>query len=343
MQHIKGEPYRPRFIMGLESSCDETSVAIIENGTAVRANLISSQIPLHEKYGGVVPEVACRAHMEVINPLIQEALEQAGLGFSDLNAIAVTCGPGLVGAVLLGVAAAKCLAGALDVPLIGVNHLEGHLYSSWIDSAPEEFPLISLLVSGGHTLLIKVDGPGDYQVLGSTRDDAAGEAFDKVAKALGLGYPGGGKIEKAARSGNPKSVHFARPMLNKGYEFSFSGLKTAVLLHLQQEDRVSDNDLCAAFQQAVVDTLVTKTMRAVREFNAVGVSLAGGVAANGCLREHLAQACQRQGVFFKKPDIKLCTDNAAMIARAGWELANLGWRSTLNLDAKPNLELVSRI
>lgn len=343
MEHIQGEPYRPRFIMGLESSCDETSVAIIENGTRVLANLISSQIPLHEKFGGVVPEVACRAHMEVINPLIQEALDTAQLRFSDLNAIAVTCGPGLVGAVLLGVATAKCLAGALNIPLIGVNHLEGHLYSSWIDSAPEQFPMICLLVSGGHTLLIKVDGPGRYQVLGSTRDDAAGEAFDKVAKALGMGYPGGAKIEKAARRGNPKSVHFARPMLKEGYEFSFSGLKTSVLVHLQSPERVSDDDVCAAFQEAVTDTLVTKTMRAVREFNAVGVSLAGGVAANGYLRDRLERACQKQGVFFKKPDIKLCTDNAAMIARAGWELANLGWRSTLNLDAKPNLELTPRV
>lgn len=340
--HYHVAPFSPHILMGIESSCDETSIAIIRDGKEVLANLVSSQIPLHAKYGGVVPEVACRAHMTVINPLIEEALEKAGLQFTDLNAVAVTYGPGLVGAVLLGVAAAKTLAGTLGIPLIGVNHLEGHLYSAWLENPTIKYPLISLLVSGGHTMIVKVTAPGHYEMLGTTRDDAAGEAFDKVSKALGLGYPGGPKIQEAALRGNAKAVHFTRPMLHEGYEFSFSGLKTAVLVHMQSAERVSDDDICAAFQEAVVDVLVTKVIRAVRACHAKSVALGGGVAANKCLRQTLGEACHRQGVPLYTPSLDFCTDNAVMIARAGWELAQLGWQSPYTLDAKPNLPLANR-
>lgn len=328
--------------MGIESSCDETSVAILEDGSKILANLVSSQIPLHAKYGGVVPEVACRAHMEVINPLIQEALEAANLSFQQLNAVSVTYGPGLVGAVLLGVAAAKTLAGVLDIPLIGVNHLEGHLYSALLENPDIEFPLVALLVSGGHTMIVHVSAPGVCKVLGSTRDDAAGEAFDKVSKALGMGYPGGPKVEAAARNGIANAIHFSRPMLDKGYEFSFSGLKTAVLLHMQSEERASNEDICASFQEAVVDVLAIKTIRAALAVHAKSVSVAGGVASNGRLRERLQAECAKRQLAFYHPSVSLCTDNAVMIARAGWELARLGWRSPLSLDAKPNLPLETR-
>ncbi|MBQ7529656.1 tRNA (adenosine(37)-N6)-threonylcarbamoyltransferase complex transferase subunit TsaD [bacterium] len=333
-------PYQPKYIMGLESSCDETSVAILANGNEVLANLVSTQIPLHAKYGGVVPEVACRAHMEVINPLIAEALEKAQIGFNDLEAVAVTCGPGLVGAVLLGVAVAKTLAGCLNIPLIGVNHMEGHIYSALLENRDIEFPMICLLVSGGHTMLYKVDGLGLYTLLGSTRDDAAGEAFDKVSKALGLGYPGGPKIQALAEHGNKKAIRFSRPMLNDGYDFSFSGLKTAVVLHLQSAERGSDADICASFQEAVVDVLSKKALRAVSQYQAKSLALAGGVSANRALRERLHQGAKRLGITFACPSLDLCTDNAVMIAKAGWELANRGLRSPLSLDAKPNLELV---
>lgn len=338
--YIKCDPFYPKYILGLESSCDETSAAILGNGREILANLVSTQIPLHAKYGGVVPEVACRAHMEVINPMIEEALEKANLKFSDLEAVAVTCGPGLVGAVLLGVAAAKTLAGCLDIPLIGVNHMEGHIFSALLEKSDLELPMICLLVSGGHTMLVKVDAPGVYEVLGSTRDDAAGEAFDKVSKALGMAYPGGPKIQELALKGDKDAIPFARPMINQGYEFSFSGLKTAVLLHLQSEERGSDADICASFQEAVVDVLSTKAFRAVRRCGAKSLALAGGVAANKALRERLAQGAKRLGITFVCPQFELCTDNGVMIAKAGWELASQGWRSPLTLDAKPNLDLV---
>ncbi len=343
MSHDRVEPYSPRLILGLESSCDETSVAVLEEGRICRVNLVSSQVALHEKYGGVVPEVACRAHMEVLNPLLQEALDQAGTRLADLDAVAVTHGPGLVGAVLLGVAAAKTLAGLLEIPLIGVNHLEGHLYSTFLEHSDVELPLVCLLVSGGHTQIVEMTTPGAYRVLGSTRDDAAGEAFDKVAKALGLGYPGGPRVEEAARRGDPSRLHLPRPMLEAGCEFSFSGLKTAVLVHLQSPDRVSVDDLCASFQEAVVDVLVTKTLRAARECRARTVAVAGGVAANSALRHRMEEACRKAGIPLRSPSMGLCTDNAAMIARAGWELARLGLRSPLTLDARPNLPLSSRI
>lgn len=341
--HVRVEPYEPRLVLGLESSCDETSVALLEDGCRVRVNLVSSQVALHEKYGGVVPEVACRAHMEVLNPLLQEALDTAGCRLADVDAVAVTHGPGLVGAVLLGVAAAKTLAGLLDIPLVGVNHLEGHLYSTFLEHDPVELPLVCLLVSGGHTQIVEMARPGVYRVLGSTRDDAAGEAFDKVAKALGLGYPGGPRVDAAARRGDPTRLALPRPMRDAGYEFSFSGLKTAVLLHLQSPDRVPDDDLCASFQEAVVDVLVTKTVRAARMCGARTVAVAGGVAANSGLRLRMEEACRAAGLPLRSPSPDLCTDNAAMIARAGWELARLGLRSPLTLDARPNLPLVSRV
>jgi N6-L-threonylcarbamoyladenine synthase len=319
-------------------------VALLREGRQVLASLISSQAALHSRYGGVVPEVACRRHLEVLHPLLAEALNQAGVELREVEAVAVTHGPGLVGALLLGVAAAKALAALLEVPLIGVNHLEGHICSVFLEYPELAPPLVSLVVSGGHTTLVLMPRPGVYQVLGQTRDDAAGEAFDKVAKACGLGYPGGPVVDRMARQGDPQAIPFPRPMLDReGYEFSFAGLKTAVLNYLASAPEVSLPDLCASFQEAVVDVLVTKTMAAARQFSIDRVCLVGGVAANSRLRGRLGQACHAEGRELFVPSAHLCTDNAAMIARAGWELARLGLRSPLTLDAVPGLPLVSRV
>ncbi|AEG16500.1 O-sialoglycoprotein endopeptidase [Desulfofundulus kuznetsovii DSM 6115] len=331
-------------ILAIETSCDETSAAVVADGVEVLSNIISSQVDVHRKFGGVVPEVASRKHLELINHVIKEALDQAGLDFGDLDAVAVTHGPGLVGALLVGVAAAKAVAFALDIPLIAVNHLEGHIYANFLVRPGLPFPLICLVVSGGHTDLVLVLHHGDYRLLGSTRDDAAGEAFDKVARVLELGYPGGPAIERLAREGNEEAIDFPRAYLN-GLDFSFSGLKTAVLQYLhrcrQRGEEVNLADVAASFQKAVVDVLVDKTVEAARNYNCPTIILAGGVAANGRLRAALAsRACQEGREVFYPPPV-FCTDNAAMIGCAAYYKYLRGDLAPLTLNAVPGLPLLS--
>ncbi|MBZ4688349.1 MAG: tRNA N6-adenosine threonylcarbamoyltransferase [Clostridia bacterium] len=327
--------------MGVETSCDETSVAIVEDGTKVLSNIISSQIETHQPFGGVVPEIASRKHLESITPVVQKALDDAGVGFQDINIIAVTYGPGLVGALLVGVSVAKAMAYALDIPLIGVNHLEGHVYASFLEHK-FDFPVLCLVVSGGHTSLLHLKGHGDKELLGQTRDDAAGEAFDKIARYLGLGYPGGPAIEKEAQKGNPQAIEFPRAWLEKdSLDFSFSGLKSAVINYVhnakQKGQEVNRADVAASFQQAVVDVLVEKTAVAARKVGTDTVILAGGVAANSSLREQLTARLKEEGktVFFPSP--VYCTDNAAMIACAGYFRYKRGEVSDLYLNAVPGL------
>ena len=331
-------------ILGIESSCDETSAAVVEDGRRVLSNIIASQIATHQKFGGVVPEIASRHHLENLPSVVEQALEEAEVGFADLSAIAVTYGPGLVGALLVGVAGAKAMAAAQGVPLIGVNHIEGHIYANFLVHQELEFPLVCLLVSGGHTHLVLFEDHGKYSVLGRTRDDAAGEAFDKIARAMGLGYPGGPKVQEAAATGNPLGVELPRAWLEPGsLDFSFSGMKSAVLNYLnraaQKGETVNNNDLAASFQAAVVDVLVGKTLRAVKATGVKTVLLAGGVAANTVLRERLALACREEGLNFYYPPSVLCTDNAAMIACAGYYQFLRGEIAPANLNAVPGLGL----
>ncbi|MBT9543784.1 MAG: tRNA (adenosine(37)-N6)-threonylcarbamoyltransferase complex transferase subunit TsaD [Candidatus Sericytochromatia bacterium] len=309
-------------ILGIESSCDETAIALVEDGTKILASEIRSQIEDHRVFGGVVPELASRCHVEALHPLLESALKSAGLDYPDIDAIAVTCGPGLQGALLVGVTAADTLAWILDRPLIGVNHLEGHIYANFLSFGAEiEFPLLVLLVSGGHTQLLHMAGHGLYQVLGNTRDDAIGEAFDKVARLLGLPYPGGPVIDQMARQGNPQAFDFPRSMLQER-DFSFSGLKTSVLYavrHLEQKKQpIPVADLCASFQAAAIDTLLEKTLRQVDQQGIRQLSVTGGVSANSYLREKLTQAASERGLQVFVPPLALCTDNAAMIAACGW-------------------------
>ncbi|MCL5773635.1 MAG: tRNA (adenosine(37)-N6)-threonylcarbamoyltransferase complex transferase subunit TsaD [Firmicutes bacterium] len=332
-------------IIGLESSCDETSAAILQDGKNILSSFVSSQVELHGKYGGIVPELACRKHVEVINPLIQESLEEAGISWNDIGGIAVTNGPGLVGALLIGVAAAKAISAVTGLPLLGVNHLEGHIYANFLEHDDIEFPFLCLVVSGGHSSLILVEGHGDYDILGETRDDAAGEAFDKVARALNLGYPGGPVIDKMASDGNPQAVKFPRAYLEEGsLDFSFSGIKTAVINFLRSKEasKVTVNDICASFQQAVVDVLVDKTLYAAQQYNVKAIALAGGVASNSLLRSVLENEAGRNGFRFMRPSPELCTDNASMIACAGYYLFREGHRSDLALDVFPSLPLIRR-
>ncbi len=327
-------------ILAIETSCDETAAAVVKNGRDVLSNIISSQVDFHRKYGGIVPEVASRKHIEVINTVIQEAMEKAKKKFKDLDAVAVTYGPGLVGSLSVGLCAAKAIAYALNIPLIGVNHLEAHIYANFISPRPLgegnkrgegiSFPFICLLVSGGHTMLVLVKGHGKYKVLGRTRDDAAGEAFDKVARFLNIGYPGGPIIDQMAKEGDPKAVHFTRPMLNDGFDFSFSGIKTAVVNYVNKTGGTATPcpefiegfsrrfliDLVASFQQAVVDVLVEKSIRAANKYKCKTIALAGGVAANSQLRGELREKAQAIGIGVNIPPIIYCTDNAAMVACA---------------------------
>ena len=323
-------------ILAIETSCDETSAAVVEDGQEILSCVISSQIEFHKKYGGVVPEIASRKHIEVINPVIQEALDKAKIKQNDLDAVAVTYGPGLIGALLVGVCAAKAIAYSLNIPLIGINHLEGHIYANFLKVSRDQgiqassslkprnletlMPFICLMVSGGHTMLVLVEDHGKYKVLGRTRDDAAGEAFDKVARLLKLGYPGGPIIDKLAKEGNPNTIEFKRPMIEKqfGYDFSFSGIKTAVVTYVNktQDSGLKTQDLVASFQQAVVDVLVDKTLRAAKEYNCKTVCLAGGVAANSCLRKNLQE--KGQGLNILIPPLSLCTDKAAMVGCLGY-------------------------
>lgn len=328
-------------ILAIESSCDETAAAVVEDGRRILSNVVASQVDLHAQYGGVFPEVASRKHIEVIYPVIEQALSQAYLGLDDLDAIAVTQGPGLVGSLLVGMNAAKGLALGRNKPLIGINHIEGHIYSLWLtEDAPQiEFPLLTLVVSGGHTELYLMTDHGRYQHLGGTLDDAAGEAFDKVGRLLGLPFPGGPAIDKAARAGNPTAFKFPRAVMDDGFNFSFSGLKTAVLRQTKryQPDKMPVADLAASFQEAVVDVLVTKTVSAAEQYGVTAVHLAGGVSANSGLR---AAMKAELSIPVRYPPPILCTDNAAMIAAAAhWHFVN-GRHHSLDLDVIPSLQLI---
>ena len=330
-------------VLGIETSCDETGVAVVDDDT-VLANLIASQVRLHERFGGVVPELASRAHVEALTPLMDEALATAGVGFTDLDGVAVTAGPGLVGALLVGIAAAKSVALATPAPLIGVNHLEGHILANAFEHGPDLTPAVCLVVSGGHTMLVHMPEPHRYEVRGQTVDDAAGEAFDKVARFLGLGFPGGPAVDELARQGDPNAVRFPRAMADSGdYDSSLSGLKTAVLRHVKAEHDagrdVDPADLAASFQEAVVDVQVSKTIRAAGDRGVETILLGGGVAANSRLRERMDKAGAEAGLRVLIPSMELCTDNGAMIALAGsWRLRR-GDRSSLGIGADPSLEL----
>ncbi|MDA8313292.1 MAG: tRNA (adenosine(37)-N6)-threonylcarbamoyltransferase complex transferase subunit TsaD [Actinomycetota bacterium] len=321
-------------VLGIETSCDETAAAVVADGRLVRSSVVSSQIDLHARYGGVVPEIAGRAHVELLMPAVEEAMARAGLDRPD--AVAATYGPGLVGSLLVGLSAAKGLAMSWDVPFVGVNHLEGHLFAPVIEEPGLVWPLVVLLVSGGHTLLVEAAAPGRYRLLGQTLDDAAGEAFDKVARFLGLGYPGGPAIDRVAKEGDPQKFALPRAMLDDGYDFSFSGLKTAVVRTVERHPGAATPDVAASFQEAVVDVLITKAARAVREVGANGLCLGGGVAANSLLRRRAAEAVDVPAYL---PSLAMCTDNAAMVAAAGsFRLAHDG-PSPLSLAADPNLFL----
>ncbi len=329
-------------ILGIETSCDETAAAVVDDGQTVRSNIVSSQVELHARYGGVVPEIAGRAHEALITPVLAEALVEAGAADDDIDVVAATCGPGLVGSLLVGVAAAKALALVWDVPYIGVNHHEAHLYAALLDEhdAQVQFPLVTLLVSGGHTMLISFEGHGRYRLLGATRDDAAGEAFDKVARYLGLGYPGGPAIDRLASEGDPTSVPLTRAMLNNNdYDFSFSGIKTAVINWVRAHPQVKTADVAASFQACVTDVLTHKTRLAAREVGAAGICLAGGVAANSALRERTLDICVEDGIYAYLPSRAMCTDNAAMIAATAWYRLNSDGPSALDGGADPSLSI----
>jgi len=331
----------PTRVLGIETSCDETAAAVVVDGHEVLSSVVSSQVDLHARFGGVVPEIASRAHVELLTPVVARALVEAGIDDDHVDAVAATVGPGLVGALLVGVSAAKTLALVWDVPFVAVNHLEAHLYAALLEDPELELPVVVLLVSGGHTLLVLMEGHGRYRVLGSTIDDAAGEAFDKVARYLGLGYPGGPAIDAIAMQGDPDAIAFPRAILDEGYDFSFSGLKTAVVNHVRKHPDVSTEDVAASFQEAVVDVLVTKARRAARDLGARGLCLAGGVAANSQLRERLLDVCVADGLHAFLPSREMCTDNAAMVAAAGWYRLRSDGPSPLDTGASPNLRLTS--
>lgn len=334
-------------ILAIESSCDETAAAVIKNGREVMSNIISSQIDLHTLYGGVVPEIASRKHMEQINQVIEQALENAHVTMEDITAIAVTYGPGLVGALLVGVAEAKALAYATKKPLVGVHHIEGHISANYINNPDLEPPFICLVVSGGHTHLVKVLDYGKYEIIGRTRDDAAGEAYDKVARAVGLGYPGGPKVDRLAKEGNKDAIMFPRAQVEGApYDFSFSGLKSAVLNYINscemKGEEINRADLVASFQNAVVESLVSRTIAVAKEFKIDKIAIAGGVASNSALRESMVKECENNNFKFYRPEPVFCTDNAAMIGVAGYYEYMNGVRHGLDLNAVPNLKLGER-
>ena len=335
------------YILGIESSCDETAASVVKNGREVLSNVISSQIDLHTLYGGVVPEIASRKHIERINQVIEEALTTAHMTLDDLDAIGVTYGPGLVGALLVGVAEAKAISYAKKLPLVGVHHIEGHISANYIENPDLELPFVCLVVSGGHTHLVVVRDYGKYEILGRTRDDAAGEAFDKVARAIGLGYPGGPKIDKISKEGNPEAITFPRPKFEDSpYDFSFSGLKSAVLNYLNgcqmKGIEVNRADVAASFQKAVCDVLVEHAMIAVKESGLNKFAIAGGVASNSALRAAFEKACAERQIEFYHPSPIFCTDNAAMIGSAAYYEFIAGKRDGLDLNAVPNLKLGER-
>jgi N6-L-threonylcarbamoyladenine synthase len=326
-------------ILGIETSCDETAASVVRDGREVLSSVVSSQIDLHARFGGVVPEIASRAHVELLTPVTAQALVEAGVDESGIDAVAVTIGPGLIGSLLVGVSAAKALALVWDVPFVGVNHLEAHFVAAFLEEPDLQPPIVVLLVSGGHTMLVEVREIGKYRVIGQTIDDAAGEAFDKVARFLGLGYPGGPAIDREAMSGDPEAVRFPRGLMNEGYDFSFSGLKTSVINHVRKHPEVSTVDVCASFQEAVVDVLVTKARRAAKDLGATGMALAGGVAANSLLRERFLDACTEDGLHGFLPSRAMCTDNAAMIAATGFYRLRDDGPTPLDAAADPNLRI----
>lgn len=331
-------------ILAIESSCDETAASVVKNGREALSNIIFSQIDLHTRFGGVVPEIASRKHIEKINPVIEEALAQAGTALEDLTAIAVTCGPGLVGPLLVGVSAAKAISFATGKPLIGVHHISGHISANYIEHPDLQPPFICLVVSGGHSHLVKVKDYGVYEILGRTRDDAAGEAFDKVARAIGLGYPGGPKIDQLSREGNPDAIPFPRAKIaENAYDFSFSGLKSAVLNYLNgcrmKGEEISQADVAASFQKAVIDVLVEHSLHAVEQCGWNRFAIAGGVAANSSLRRAFAGECEKRRIAFYCPSPVYCTDNAAMIGAAAYYEYQKGVRHGLDLNAAPGLQL----
>ncbi|MDO5135384.1 MAG: tRNA (adenosine(37)-N6)-threonylcarbamoyltransferase complex transferase subunit TsaD [Eubacteriales bacterium] len=334
-------------ILAIESSCDETAAAVVKNGRTVLSNVISSQIELHKLYGGVVPEIASRKHIEKINQVIQQALLDAQVTLDDLDAVGVTYGPGLVGALLVGVAEAKAIAYAKKLPLVGVHHIEGHVCANYIEHPELEPPFLCLIVSGGHTHLVIVKDYGEFQILGRTRDDAAGEAFDKVARAIGLGYPGGPKIDRLSKEGNPLAIQFPKGKLaDNPYDFSFSGVKSAVLNYLNNArmkgEEICEADLAASFQRSVVEVLVEHTVLAAKDHHIDKLAIAGGVAANGALRAAMRDACEKEGLRFYYPSPVFCTDNAAMIGVAAYYEYQKGTRHGWDLNAVPNLKLGER-
>ena len=335
-------------ILAIESSCDETSVAVVKNGREVKSNIISSQIATHKEFGGVVPEIASRKHIEAIDWVIDEALKNAEVGFENIDAVAVTYGPGLVGALLVGLSEAKALAFALDKPLIPVHHIEGHIAANYIENADWKPPFICMIVSGGHTHLVHIKDYNEFEILGRTRDDAAGEAFDKVARVLGLPYPGGPEIDRLSNDGNPNAIKFPRIVLEgDSYDFSFSGLKSAVLNYINKANMTGEEyrkeDVAASFQQAVVDVLVEKAVRACKELGVNKLALAGGVSANKHLRGAMAKACEDNNIELCVPKPILCTDNGAMIGSAGYYEYIRGNVAGMDLNAYPNLKLGERI
>jgi len=326
-------------VLGIETSCDETAAAVVVDAKQVLSSVVSSQVALHARFGGVVPEIASRAHVELLTPVIAQALIEAGLDDDHVDAVGCTVGPGLIGALLVGVSAAKALALVWDVPFVGVNHLEAHLYAAFLEEPDLELPLVVLLVSGGHTMLVLMEGHGRYRLLGSTIDDAAGEAFDKVARYLGLAYPGGPEIDRLAMEGDPKAIAFPRALRDDAYQFSFSGLKTSVVNYVRKNPDVNTADVAASFQEAVVDVLVTKARQAVRDTGATGIVLAGGVAANSALRERVLDVCMADGLHPFLPSRSMCTDNAAMVAAAAWWRLQSDGPTPLDAGANPNLRL----
>lgn len=334
-------------ILAIESSCDETAASVVKNGRCVLSNIISSQIAIHTLYGGVVPEIASRKHIEKINQVVEAALKEADVTLDDIDAIGVTYGPGLVGALLVGVAEAKAIAYAKKKPLFGVHHIEGHVSANYIEHPDLEPPFLCEIISGGHTHLVIVKDYGSFEILGRTRDDAAGEAFDKVARAIGLGYPGGPKIDKLAKEGNPHAIDFPRAhMEDAPYDFSFSGVKSAVLNHLNKcrmiGEPIVEADIAASFQQAVVDVLVDNAIRAAKDYHMDRLAIAGGVASNGALRAAMEAACEKEGIRFYRPSPIFCTDNAAMIGVAAYYEYQKGTRHGWDLNAVPNLKLGER-
>lgn len=335
------------YILAIESSCDETAASVVKNGREVLSNVISSQIALHTLYGGVVPEIASRKHIEKINQVVQAALDEAHMTLDGITAVAVTYGPGLVGALLVGVAAAKSIAYAAKKPLVPVHHIEGHVSANFIEHPELEPPFVCEIVSGGHTHLVIVKDYGEFEIIGRTMDDAAGEAFDKVARAVGLGYPGGPKVDKAAKEGNPHAMEFPRAKVGGSpYDFSFSGMKSAVLNYINQAEMKGETicvpDLCASFQNAVVDVLVSRAIAAAKEFGYKKLAIAGGVASNSALRAGMKAACEKEGIEFYYPSPIFCTDNAAMIGAAGYYEYINGVRAGWDLNAVPNLKLGER-